>query len=55
MDELQELRNKLEQIKAVIEKECVYDEHLQGYCFDLPRSKVRSLMLMLKETKGSED
>lgn len=47
--EIQELKKKLDYIKQFIEKECVYDEHLQGYCFDLPKSKVRTLMFTINE------
>lgn len=47
--ELEEYKNKLNYIKNFIEKECVYDEHLQGYIFDLSKSKVRTLMYNIKD------
>ena len=53
--EIQEIKDKLEFVKQFIEKECVYDKHLQGYCFDLPKRKVRTLMFKLEEKKGSEE
>lgn len=49
---LKEAKNKLNYINDFIEKECVYDEHLQGYIFDLSKGKVRTLMYELnKEQK----
>lgn len=54
MEELKELKEKLQYIKDFIEKKCVYDEHLQGYCFDLKKGDVRTLMYKLEEDKGSE-
>ena len=30
-----------------IEEECVYDKHLQGYCFGLKSGQVRTLVLKL--------
>ena len=56
--EIQELRRKVKQLEEekqfiidYINKECVYDEHLIGYCFDLPKSKVRSLMFKINPKK----
>ena len=45
---IQDLKRQLEFIKEYIEEKCVYDEHLQGYCFDLKAGDVRTLMLKLK-------
>lgn len=46
---IQDLKKRqLEFIKEYIEEECIYDEHLQGYCFDLKAGDVRTLMLKLK-------
>ena len=53
--ELKELRSKLQYIKDYIEANCVYDEHLMGYCFGLSTSQVRTLMYILKEDKRSEE
>lgn len=60
--EIQELRrkvNKLEEEKKFIidyiEKECVYDEHLQGYCFDLKKGKVRTLMYKINGQLDKKD
>lgn len=47
--ELKETKQKLEYVKEYINKNCVYDEHLQGYCFNLSKGKVRTLMYKLKE------
>lgn len=52
--EIKELRKKLDYVKEFIEKKCVYDEHLQGYCFDLSKGDVRTLMYNLKEEKRSD-
>ena len=52
--EIKELKRKLEYVKEFIEKKCVYDEHLQGYCFDLNKNDVRTLMYNLKEEKRSD-
>lgn len=53
---IQELKMKIKKLEEekqfiidYIEKNCVYDNHLQGYCFDLPKGKVRTLMYKLKE------
>ena len=43
------LKKKVEYTKEFIEENCVYDEHLQGYCFDLKAGKVRTLMYKLKK------
>ena len=48
-EELKQTKKKLNYIKQFIEKECIYDEHLQGYIFDLPKGKVRTLMYKIKE------
>ena len=47
--ELKEAKKKLNYINKFINKECVYDEHLQGYCFDLSKGKVRTLMYELNK------
>ena len=49
--ELKEVKKKLNYINKFINKECVYDEHLQGYIFDLPKGKVRTLMYNIKDQK----
>lgn len=48
-NELKEAKKKLNYINDFIKKECVYDEHLQGYIFDLPKGKVRTLMYELNK------
>ena len=52
----EELSQKIEQLKKerqfiidFIEENCVYDDHQLGYCFDLPKGKVRTLMYTLKK------
>lgn len=47
--ELKEAKKKLNYINKFIKKECIYDEHLQGYIFDLPKGKVRTLMYELNK------
>lgn len=42
--EIDKLKKERQEIIDFINKECVYDEHLQGYCFDLKKGKVRTLM-----------
>lgn len=46
---LREAEKKLKYINDFIETNCVYDEHLQGYCMDLPKGKVRTMMYNLKK------
>lgn len=53
-DELQELKDKLDFVKKFIEEKCVYDKHLQGYCFDLKKGDVRKLMYELKKDEKQE-
>lgn len=43
-EEIKKLKQERQFIINFIEKECVYDEHMQNYCFDLSKSKVRTLM-----------
>ena len=47
--DLHETKKKLEYVKKFIDANCIYDEHLDGYCLDLPASKVRTLMYKIKE------
>ena len=60
--EKQELKRKVKQLEEekqfiidYINKECVYDKHLQGYCFDLKKGKVRTLMYKIKEEDYNEE
>ena len=46
---LKEAKKKLNYINKFINKESIYDEHLQGYCFDLSKGKVRTLMYELNK------
>ena len=56
LKELEELKELLLYIQQYIEDECVYDEHLQGYVFDLPKGKVRTLMYQIKQkTNGGKN
>lgn len=48
-DELQELKDKLDFVKKFIEEKCVYDKHLKGYCFDLKKGDVRTLMYKIEK------
>ena len=41
------LKKQLEEAKEYIEKTCLYDKHLQGYCFGLKPGQVRTLVLKL--------
>lgn len=47
--ELKKTKKKLNYINKFINKECIYDEHLQGFIFDLPKGKVRTLMYELNK------
>jgi hypothetical protein len=47
--EIDRLKKEKQFIIDFIENECVYDKHLQGYCFDLPKNKVRSLMFKINK------
>lgn len=56
--EIQNLKKKIHKLEEekkfvidFIEKNCVYDEHLMGYCFGLPRGKVRTLMYKINPKK----
>lgn len=56
-----ELENKIKQLEKerqeiidFIEEKCVYDKHLMGYCFDLSRGNVRTLMLKLKKEEENK-
>lgn len=56
--EIQELKMKIKKLEEekqfiidYINKECVYDEHLQGYCFNLSKGKVRTLMFKINPKK----
>lgn len=51
---VKQLEKERQYLIDFIEKECVYDEHLQGYCFDLPKGKVRTLMFMLKNNNKGD-
>lgn len=53
-EELLKYKEILEYIKQYIEQNCIYDEHLQGYCFDLTKSQVRTLMYTIKEKEKDE-
>lgn len=51
-EELLKYKEILEYIKQYIEQNCIYDEHLQGYCFDLTKGKVRTLMYSISEMEN---
>ena len=46
-NELLELKKQKQEALDFIEKKCVYDEHLQGYCMGLTPGEVRTLVLKL--------
>jgi hypothetical protein len=54
IQELKKNKEILLYIKQFIEKECVYDNHLQGYVFDLPRGKVKTLMYTIKQMEKGD-
>ena len=54
-EELLKYKEILEFIKQYIEQNCIYDEHLQGYCFDLTKGKVRTLMYTIKEKENKNE
>jgi hypothetical protein len=41
------LEKQKEEVLKFIEETCVYDKHLQGYCFGLKPGQVRTLVLKL--------
>lgn len=45
--ELMNLEMQKNEALKYIEEECVYDKHLQGYCFGLKPGQVRTLVLKL--------
>ena len=52
--EIQELRRKVKKLEEsrkdtleYIEKKCVFDEHLQGFCMGLSAGEVKTLVLKL--------
>lgn len=47
LKEIQELKKQKQEALEFIEKKCVYDEHLQGYCMGLTPSEVKTLVLKL--------
>lgn len=53
--EIDKLKKERQEIIDFIEKECVYDEHLMGYCFDLKKGKVRTLMYKIKGQLDKEE
>ena len=48
-EELLKYKEIVEYIKQYIEYNCVYDEHLQGYLFNLTTGQIRTLMCMINE------
>ena len=54
-EELLKYKAILEFIKQYIEQNCIYDEHLKGYCFDLTKSQVRTLMYVINEKENKND
>lgn len=47
--EIEKLKKERQFIIDYIEKNCVYDEHLMGYCFGLTSGEVRTLMYELNK------
>ena len=47
LKELQELKKQKQEVLDFIEKTCIYDKHLQGYCMGLTPGEVRTLVLKL--------
>ena len=41
------LEKQKQEVLDYIEKNCIYDKHLQGYCFGLKAGQVRTLVLKL--------
>lgn len=48
-EKIKELEEQRKKALEYIEKKCVYDEHLQGYCMGLSAGEVRTLALILKK------
>ena len=53
-EKIKKLEEQKQEIIDYIDKKCVYDEHLQGYCFDLKKGEVRTLMYKLKGDNKNE-
>lgn len=47
-EKIKQLEEERKWLIEFIEQKCIYDDHLQGYCFDLKKSDVRTLMYKLK-------
>jgi hypothetical protein len=47
--EIKILKKQKENVLKYINKRCVYDEHLQGYCMGLNTGEVRTLMYELNK------
>lgn len=47
LGEAEKNKQNIEEALKFIEEECVYDKHLQGYCFGLKPGQVRTLVLKL--------
>lgn len=45
--EIELLKKQKQETLNFIEDRCVYDEHLQSYCFPLSKSDVRTLILII--------
>lgn len=48
LKELQELKKQKQEALEFIEKRCIFDSHLQGYCMGLTPGEVRTLVLKIK-------
>lgn len=48
---IKELEKQRQEALEFINKECIYDKHLQGYCFGLKPGQVRTLVLKLGRRK----
>lgn len=53
-ERVEELSHALGEAREFIEKYCVYDEHLQGYCMGLSTGEVKKLVRKMGGRNGSD-
>ena len=51
-ERVEELSHALDEARKFIEKYCVYDEHLQGYCMGLSTGEVKKLVRKMGGRNG---
>ena len=54
-EKVEELSHALSETREFIEKYCVYDEHLKGYCMGLSTGEVKKLVKKMGGRNGSDN